>query len=128
MQTTGYWASRHLERDMAMAGVQLDVRVVEKPEDGVFEFGCVDIWCPVDVDMDQIEMGEVCCEAGRAAAEWVIRAVDLAMADRIDGIVTAPLNKEAMKSGGFIPLRGIRNCWLRNRAQVAHISCWYLSA
>ena len=90
-----------LYRDMAMAGVQLDVRVVDRPEDGAFEFGCVDVWCPVDVDMDQIAMGEVCCEAGRAAAEWVIRAVDLAMADRIDGIVTAPLNKEAMNLAGY---------------------------
>ena len=90
-----------LKRDMAMAGVRLDVRVVERPEDGAFEFGCVDVWCPVDVDVDQIEMGEVCCEAGRAAAEWVIRAVDLAMANRIDGIVTAPLNKEAMNLAGY---------------------------
>ena len=90
-----------LKRDMAMAGVRLDVRAVERPEDGAFEFGCVDVWCPIDVDMDQIEMGEVCCESGRAAAEWVIRAVDLAMANRIDGIVTAPLNKEAMNLAGY---------------------------
>ncbi len=90
-----------LKRDMAMAGVRLDVRVVERPEDGAFEFGGVDIWCPVDVDVGQIAMGEVCREAGRAAAEWVIRAVDLAMADRIDGIVTAPLNKEAMNLAGY---------------------------
>lgn len=91
-----------LYRDMALVGVRLDVRVVDRPEDGTFEFGCVDVWCPVDVDVDQVEMGEVCCEAGRAAAEWVIRAVDLAMADRIDGIVTAPLNKEAMNLAGYL--------------------------
>ena len=93
-----------LKRDMAMAGVRLDVRVVDRPEDGAFECGCVDVWSPVnvDVDMDQIAMGETCCEAGRAAAEWVIHAVDLAMADRIDGIVTAPLNKEAMNLAGYL--------------------------
>ncbi len=90
-----------LIRDMAMAGVRLDVRVVDRPEDGAFEFGCVDVWCPVDVDVDQIAMGKVRCEAGRAAAEWVIHAVDMAMADRIDGIVTAPLNKEAMNLAGY---------------------------
>ncbi len=90
-----------LKRDMTVAGVRLDVRVVKQPEDGAFEFGCVDVWCPIDVDVDQIAMGEVCREAGRVAAEWVIRAVDLAMADRIDGIVTAPLNKEAMNLAGY---------------------------
>ncbi len=90
-----------LKRDMAMAGVQLDVRMVECPEDGAFECGCVDVWCAVDVDVAQITMGEVCAEAGKAAAEWVIHAVDLAMANRIDGIVTAPLNKEAMNLAGY---------------------------
>ena len=40
-------------------------------------------------------------EAGRCAAQWVIDAVELAMADKIDAIVTAPLNKEAMHMGGF---------------------------
>ncbi len=90
-----------LKRDMAVAGVRLDVRVVDQPEEGAFEFGCVDIWCPVAVDVDQIAMGTVCPEAGKAAAEWVIHAVDLAMADRIEGIVTAPLNKEAMNLAGY---------------------------
>lgn len=90
-----------LKRDMGMAGVRLDVRIVDRPEDGAFECGCIDVWCPIDVDVDQIEIGKVCREAGRAAAEWVIHAVDLAMADRIDGIVTAPLNKEAMNLAGY---------------------------
>jgi len=40
-------------------------------------------------------------EAGRCAAQWVIDAVELACADRIDAIVTAPLNKEAIHMGGF---------------------------
>ncbi len=90
-----------LKRDMGMAGVRLDVRVVDRPEDGAFECGCIDVWCPIDVDVDQIGIGKVCREAGRAAAEWVIHAVDLAMVDRIDGIVTAPLNKEAMNLAGY---------------------------
>ena len=90
-----------LKRDMVMAGVRLDVRVVDSPEEGAFEFGCVDVWSPVDVDVDQIEIAQVCKEAGKAAAEWVIHAIDLAMNERIDGIVTAPLNKEAMNLAGY---------------------------
>lgn len=90
-----------LKRDMLMAGVKLDIRVVDSPEEAVFEFGCIDVWCPVDVDVDQIEIGKVGKEAGKAAAEWVIHAIDLAMTERIDGIVTAPLNKEAMNLAGY---------------------------
>jgi 4-hydroxythreonine-4-phosphate dehydrogenase len=40
-------------------------------------------------------------EAGRCAAQWVVDAVALACADRIDAIVTAPINKEAIHEGGF---------------------------
>ena len=58
----------------------------------------------------------------------MIHAVDLAMADRIDGIVTATFEQGSDESGGLFYMRVIRSCWLRKRAQVAHISCWYLIA
>ena len=90
-----------LNRDMAMAGVQLDMRLVDRPENGAFEFGCVDVCCPLEVNLDRIAICEVRAEAGKAATEWVIHAVELAIANRIDGIVTAPLNKEAMNLAGY---------------------------
>jgi 4-hydroxythreonine-4-phosphate dehydrogenase len=39
--------------------------------------------------------------AGKAAYEYVKKAVELAMSGKIDGIVTAPLNKEALNLGGY---------------------------
>ena len=44
--------------------------------------------------------GHLSAEAGDAAARYVIRACALARAGEIAGIVTAPLNKEAMQAGG----------------------------
>lgn len=44
--------------------------------------------------------GTLSAEAGDAAARYVIRACALARAREIDGIVTAPLNKEAMHAAG----------------------------
>jgi len=38
--------------------------------------------------------------AGKAAAEFAIRAGHMAMAGQVDAIATAPLNKEAMRAGG----------------------------
>ena len=90
-----------LKAHLKFAGRPLEVRPVDSPEAGEFRPGTIDVWNPVAVDISQIETGTVCPEAGRAAAEWVIAAVDLAMAGRIDGIVTAPLNKEAMNRAGF---------------------------
>lgn len=40
-------------------------------------------------------------EAGRCAVEWLKRAVEYAMADRVDGIVTCPLNKEGIHRAGY---------------------------
>ena len=90
-----------LLRDMAIAGVDLNIQVVDKPEDGQFVCGIVDVWQPIDVNVAKVHIAKVCPEAGRAAAEWVMAAIDLALANRIDGIVTAPLNKDAMNKAGY---------------------------
>lgn len=44
--------------------------------------------------------GQLSAEAGRCAVEWLKRAVHLAMARRVDGIVTCPLNKEGVHLAG----------------------------
>ena len=48
-----------------------------------------------------IRFGEVAPEAGRFAYLAMERAVELALAGRIDAIVTAPLNKEALNLAGY---------------------------
>jgi 4-phospho-D-threonate 3-dehydrogenase / 4-phospho-D-erythronate 3-dehydrogenase len=48
-----------------------------------------------------VRFGEISPEAGRFAFLAVERAVDLAMTGRIDAIVTAPLNKEALNLAGY---------------------------
>ncbi|HXA23823.1 MAG TPA: 4-hydroxythreonine-4-phosphate dehydrogenase PdxA [Acetobacteraceae bacterium] len=48
-----------------------------------------------------VRFGQISPEAGRFAFLAVERAVDLAMTGRIDAIVTAPLNKEALNLAGY---------------------------
>ena len=50
--------------------------------------------------LGHVTPGTLSAEAGDAAARYVMRACALARAGDIDGIVTAPLNKEAMQAGG----------------------------
>jgi 4-phospho-D-threonate 3-dehydrogenase / 4-phospho-D-erythronate 3-dehydrogenase len=50
--------------------------------------------------LGHVTPGVLSAEAGNGAARYVIRACALALAGEIDGIVTAPLNKEAMHAGG----------------------------
>ncbi|MEP7198813.1 MAG: 4-hydroxythreonine-4-phosphate dehydrogenase PdxA, partial [Chloroflexota bacterium] len=45
--------------------------------------------------------GQLSPKAGKAAAEFAIKAGELAMQKKVDAIATAPLNKEAMRAGGI---------------------------
>jgi 4-hydroxythreonine-4-phosphate dehydrogenase len=54
-----------------------------------------------DVGGLEVELGAVDAEAGRQAAVAVIRAAEDAMRGELSGLVTAPLNKEAMHIAGY---------------------------
>lgn len=61
---------------------------------------------PVVVDVgswtaDELAVGEVSRDAGRAAMRAVERAVDLCVAGTVDGMVTAPISKEAVRQAGY---------------------------
>ena len=74
---------------------------IEHPETAEFRPGRIEVLCPVELDLDKITRGRVCAESGRGAVEWVKAGVDLALEGRVDAIVTAPLNKEAMHLAGY---------------------------
>jgi 4-hydroxythreonine-4-phosphate dehydrogenase len=59
---------------------------------------CLDL---ANVEMATVPRGEVSAAAGRAAHAYIVRAVDLAQRAAIDGIVTAPINKEALAAAGI---------------------------
>ena len=124
-----------LKRAMEWVGSDLQIKAVDHPRDAQCERGEVEVLNPIELDREQIRTGEVSAEAGRAAAEWVIKAVDLAMSDDIDGIVTAPLNKEAMNLAGFrypghtelladkSGADRVRLMLASDRLNVAHVTC-----
>src|SRR5262245_45242907 len=45
--------------------------------------------------------GSLSADAGRAAYDAIVRAVDAARAGRVDAIATAPVNKEAFRLAGL---------------------------
>ena len=59
---------------------------------------CLDL---ANVEAATLPRGEVSAAAGRAAHAYILRAVDLATSQAIDGIVTAPINKEALAAAGM---------------------------
>lgn len=63
--------------------------------------GQVDVLGSVKFDHRQVHTGRISAEAGRAAVEFFETAIRLALEDKIAGIVTCPINKEAVQLAGF---------------------------
>jgi 4-phospho-D-threonate 3-dehydrogenase / 4-phospho-D-erythronate 3-dehydrogenase len=73
--------------------------VVDRPEDGQYQLGTVDV---IDLDCvpEDLPWGEVSAAAGDAAYRFIERATQYAVERRVGAICTAPLNKEALYAGG----------------------------
>ena len=54
-----------------------------------------------NLNPEDITVGQISVPCGKAAMEWVTKAGELALAGIVDGIATAPLNKEAASLAGF---------------------------
>jgi 4-hydroxythreonine-4-phosphate dehydrogenase len=79
-----------LARAAALCGVTPDVPVVD-PLAGDRE----------RPDLVALPLGRVSPDAGRASIAYVLRAIDMALSGEVAGIVTAPINKEAMNLAGY---------------------------
>ena len=79
----------------------LEVKTVRDPAEARYQRGTADC-IDVAVVPDDLPFGKLSAKAGDAAYRFVARAVELAMAGKIDAICTAPLNKEALHAGGHI--------------------------
>ena len=90
-----------LARARQMLGLRVDLHPVADVGDGRFEPGNIDVLDLANIDLARLTVGEVCAMAGKAAVEYVLRAGELAMSGEVQGVATAPLNKEAMQLGGY---------------------------
>jgi 4-hydroxythreonine-4-phosphate dehydrogenase len=90
-----------LERALARTGVRAAVESILRPEDAEPSARAIPCLEATNEDVASVPPGLVDARAGRAAYEYLVTAVDLALAGRIDAITTLPLNKEALHAGGI---------------------------
>ncbi len=88
-----------LRRAVDLLRLSLEVHTVDAPEEAQFESGTVDVLSTSELPED-LPFGELDARAGAAAFEYVRRATELAIEERVEAVATAPLNKEAMHMGG----------------------------
>ena len=56
---------------------------------------------PIEFDADHLVMGQVCAACGHAAVAFFESSVNMALAGEIQGVVTCPINKEAVHAAGY---------------------------
>jgi 4-hydroxythreonine-4-phosphate dehydrogenase len=88
-----------LRRAVGLLDLPLEVHVVDHVHDARFDPDAIDLIAASDLPND-LPFGELDERAGDAAYRYVRRAVELALADEVHAIATAPLNKEAMHLAG----------------------------
>ena len=77
------------------------VAEIASPADAVNDPAIAEV-IQVGAPMPEVPFGELSAVAGDGSYRFVVEACRLARQGQIDGIVTAPLNKEAMHAGGHL--------------------------
>lgn len=88
-----------MEEALRLVNPSLTLRIIETPEETISSPDSIEL---IDMHMlSDFEKGKAAPEGGQACAGYIRKAVELGLAKKVDGIVTAPISKEALKMAGM---------------------------
>ena len=90
-----------MEQAVVLTGVPLKVGRPDDPASAGQDSSIIDVVDIGNLNPEDITVGEINPTCGKAAMEWVTRAGELAVTGVVDGLATAPLNKEAASLAGY---------------------------
>ncbi len=90
-----------VRRAIRLCRLDLPVRAVSSPAETTGDPGVLEVLDLKNIDPASCPPGVLSPQCGRAAVEYIYKGIDLAMARDLGGVVTGPLNKEAMVQAGF---------------------------
>lgn len=90
-----------IRRAGALVGADLEVRAISDLAGAQFLPSTIEVMCPPGLELGSYEMGTLDASLGRAAGLCLARAYELAMDGQVQGVVSAPLNKEAFHLAGY---------------------------
>ncbi|MDW7674210.1 MAG: 4-hydroxythreonine-4-phosphate dehydrogenase PdxA, partial [Bacillota bacterium] len=83
-----------------IAKVDLAIRAVKDPEEGIYQYGTIDVLDLGNVDLDKLEYGKVTELGGEACFQYIVKGIELALASKVDAVTTGPIHKEAINLAG----------------------------
>jgi 4-hydroxythreonine-4-phosphate dehydrogenase len=118
--------ARVLERALAVCGLTAPLNRIAGPEALADRDGTIDVMHIDCADPAVLRMGEVQPLGGQAAYATIRASIDLAMAGRIDGIATTPINKESLKAAK-IPFIGHTEMFAEHTGALEEMTMFTIS-
>ena len=87
-----------MDQAIGITGVNLTLCSVSDPAEAAYEKGILNLIDLENVDLQNFCFGKVSAMCGRAAYDYIAKAIDLALAGKVDAVSTTPINKEALKA------------------------------
>jgi len=88
-----------IENAIHFTKAAIKVNIINKPEEGVYEKGVLNLIDLDNVDMKEFVIGQVSGMCGKAAYEYIAKSIELANAGEVAAVSTTPINKESLKAG-----------------------------
>jgi 4-hydroxythreonine-4-phosphate dehydrogenase len=89
-----------MKRAVQLLALPLRLRAIDSPEDFQSAPGTINVISLGDLPED-LPFGQLDARAGKAAYDYIRAGIELALQKRIRAVVTAPINKEALKLAGI---------------------------
>lgn len=90
-----------MKQAVKLTGLPLTINETDDPTSAGEDPSVIDVVDIHNLNPEDITVGQISIPCGKAAMEWVSKAGQLALAGIVDGLATAPLNKEAASLAGF---------------------------
>jgi 4-hydroxythreonine-4-phosphate dehydrogenase len=89
-----------VKRAMEVRNCDFEINKINKPSEGKFQYGTIDVLETGEYDCASIEWGKVQKLAGQMAYDYVMKSIELGLNKEVDVVATAPIHKEAIKLVG----------------------------
>lgn len=81
--------------------LDLNIHPITSLEDAKFEAGTIDVYETKTYDLDSLEWGKEQKLAGEISIDAMNTSIELALDNKLDAVITAPVNKVSMKLAGL---------------------------
>ncbi len=90
-----------MRQAVRLTGLPLTINETNDPTAAGVDASVVDVVDIHNLNPEDITVGQLSVACGKASMEWVSKAGQLCLAGIVDGMATAPLNKEAASMAGY---------------------------